>query len=316
MRRRALALAFALPLALGVLTTAAGRPNLRPIRLAAHAGHVKVGTEKQTCFPVTFPRYHAVDVDRVEMHVRGGSHHVHLYRPVSGPVEYPTRDCPFAIDFSRWELVTATQSSALNWRLHPGVGIAFSPRQPLLIQTHFVNTGALKVKGQARAKIVLHPMDPATVTAHGGALFAQDRAVLVPPGRSTLSSTCALTGPASDNHPMTVMALTGHYHFRGVRFEVWRTHVDGTRGEPVYQHDGYDDPEFKQFQPGELVLQPGEGLEWACTWQNDTGDTFKFGPNTQKNEHCNLFGFYYPTDTPLEAIDCVHRIDDAGRELN
>ena len=38
-------------------------------------------------------------------------------------------------------------------------------------------------------------------------------------------------------------------------------------------------------------------------------ETFKFGPNTQKNEHCNLFGFYYPTDDPLEAIDCVHKED-------
>jgi hypothetical protein len=316
MRRLALALVVALPLALAFYTSAPGGPDLRPIRFVARAGHLKVGSEKQSCFPVTFPRDQATDVGHVEMFVHGGSHHVHLYRPVTGPVYYPTKDCPFAINFDLWELVTATQNASLNWRLHPGVGISFSPREPLLIQTHFVNTGVLKVKGQAHAKIVLHPMDPATVTAHGGALFAQDRTVVVPPGLTTKSSGCALTGPASDNRPMTVMALTGHYHFRGVKFEVWRTLVDGTRGDLVYDHDGYADPEFKQFQPGELVLQPGEGLEWACTWQNDTTDTFKFGPNTQKNEHCNLFGFYYPTDTPREAIDCVHRIDDEGHEVN
>src|SRR5205823_1311940 len=154
-----------------------------------------------------------------------------------------------AIDFSHWELVAATQNADLNWQLHPGIGIHFLPHEPLLIQTHFVNTGfgsaGLSVNGKARAKMVLYPMEPATVTAHGGALFAQD---------SLDESTPPLKG-------------------------------------------------------GKLVLQPGEGLEWACTWQNDSTETFKFGPNTQKNEHCNLFGFYYPTDNPLEAIDCVHKED-------
>ena len=166
--------------------------------------------------------------------------------------------------------------------------------------------------------MLLYPMNPATVTAHGGALFGQDRTVLVPPGLSTQSSTCALTGPTSDNRPMTVMALTGHYHFRGVKFEVWKILVDGTRGPLVYENVGYSDPKFQQYslddtrsplEGGKLELQPGEGLEWACTWQNDSTETFPFDPNTQKNEHCNLFGFYYPTDDPLEAIDCVHKED-------
>jgi hypothetical protein len=130
-----------------------------------------------------------------------------------------------------------------------------------------------------------------------------------------------MTGGAAQNHAMTVMALTGHYHFRGIRFEVWRMLADGTRGELVYLNEGYNDPKFQQYSldesvapidGGKLVLAPGEGLEWACTWQNDTGQngippqTFKFGPNTQMNEHCNLFGFYYPTDAPQEAVDCIH----------
>jgi len=324
-------------LLLGLVLAAPAPAKLRPIKLTAHAGRMKKGTEKQTCFPINFPRNREVDVGHVQMFVHGGSHHVHLYRPTAGPVEYPNpdktyspagrhnrrpRDCAFAIDFSHWELVAATQTTGLNWQLHPGVGIHFLPHQPLLIQTHFVNTGfgsaALAVKGRARAKMLLYPMNPATVTAHGGALFGQDRTVLVPPGLSTQSSTCALTGPTSDNRPMTMMALTGHYHFRGVKFDVWKTLVDGTRGPLVYENVGYSDPKFQQYSldesrsplaGGKLVLQPGEGLEWACTWQNDSTETFPFGPNTQKNEHCNLFGFYYPTDSPLEAIDCVHKED-------
>ena len=305
--RSALVLSLSLLVAAGLVASAGARPDLRPIVLSARSGRVKSGDEKQLCYPRTLPRGQETAVGRVEMKVRGGSHHVHLYRSQAGEVVYPPHDCPFAVDFSKWQLVAPTQNPYLDWRLPPGIAIDFSPRQPLMIQTHFVNTGPLKTKGTPRAKIILHPMDPATVTAHAGALFGQDRTVAVPPGISTQSSSCALTGDPSLNHQMTVMAITGHYHFRGTVFTVWHTRQDGSRIEPpVYEHHGYADPEFRQYAPGELVLQPGEGLEWACTWENNTTETFNFGPNTQKNEHCNLFGFYYPSEAPQEAVDCIH----------
>jgi hypothetical protein len=334
---------IALLLSILVLGSGNARADQRPIKFRAVAGRVKKGTEKQTCFPETFPRNEQVDVDHVQIFVHGGSHHIHLYRPTTGPVEYPNpdntyspagphnrkpRECAFAVDFSHWELVAATQTSNLNWQLHPGVGIRFDPHQPLLIQTHFVNTGtgssSLAVNGKARAKMVLYPMEESTVTAHGGALFAQDRTVKVPPGLSTGTSICHITGDASENRAMTVMALTGHYHFRGIKFEVWKTLADGTRGDLVYLNEGYNDPKFQQYSldestapidGGKLVLQPGEGLEWQCTWQNDTSQTYLFGANTQMNEHCNLFGFYYPTDQPLEAIDCIHQTDGSETRI-
>ena len=94
----------------------------------------------------------------------------------------------------------------------------------------------------------------------------------------------------------------------------------GTRGELIYLQEGYADPKFQQYSlddnvapidGGKLVLKPGEGLEWECAWENDSSQTFLLGPDTGKNEHCNMFGFYYPTDTPLESMDCVHMLDGA-----
>ncbi len=247
-------------------------------------------------------------INRVQMFVRGGSHHVHLYRPAAGELEYPTKNCPFSVDFQKWQLVAATQNPLLDWQLPPGVAIDIGPRQPLMIQTHFVNTGALDVKGGARAKMKLYPVDPSTVTAYGGALFGQDRTVAVPPGDTTLISRCAMTGQGAAAHDMTIMALTGHYHFRGVEFQVYRVFADGSLGELIYQHQGYDDPSFRTYPDTDpLVLKAGEGIEWWCRYRNDTGETFKFGANTAMNEHCNLFGFYTPTDTPQEAMACIHR---------
>src|SRR5437867_4262429 len=43
-----------------LLVVESAHGDLRPIRLLARARHVKTGTEKQTCFPITFPRDHEV----------------------------------------------------------------------------------------------------------------------------------------------------------------------------------------------------------------------------------------------------------------
>src|SRR2546430_10472627 len=47
-----------------------------------------------------------------------------------------------------------------------------------------------------------------------------------------------------------------------------------------------------------LTAPTVSGLQWQCTYDNPTDQTFTFGPFTDNNEHCNLFAFYYPTDTP------------------
>ena len=96
---------------------------------------------------------------------------------------------------------------------------------------------------------------------------------------------------------------------------MWRTRADGSPSDLVYLNEGYNDPKFQQYSldesvvpidGGKLVLRPGDGLQWTCTWQNNGTETYKFGPNTQMNEHCNLFGFYYPTDAPQEGVECIH----------
>jgi hypothetical protein len=289
--------------------------GLRPMVLKVRAGKLRVGEEKQTCHPVRSSRREEMHVGRIRMKVRGGSHHVHLYRPYNGALEYPTRDCPFAVDFEKWQLVAATQNPALDWRLPPGVAIYIGPRQPLMIQTHFVNAGQLQTRGRTKAAVKLHPMAAEDVRAHGGAIFGQDRLVSVPPGRVTTRTRCALTGTGADARDLTIMALTGHYHFRGVVFEVHRVGADGSLGDLLYRHEGYDDPAFVQYPPeAPLVLRAGEGIEWSCTYQNDGTETYEFGANTQRNEHCNLFGFYYPTATPQEAISCIHLRDEQGEE--
>jgi hypothetical protein len=80
--------------------------------------------------------------------------------------------------------------------------------------------------------------------------------------------------------------------------------------QEIYHHQGYDDPLFLVYDDATAPkIEPGEGIRWTCTWQNDTDDDYEFGPFTDENEHCNLFAFYYPAMGRSEATYCVK---DAG----
>ena len=54
-----------------------------------------------------------------------------------------------------------------------------------------------------------------------------------------------------------------------------------------------------------IEFAAGGALQWECHWENPTNNEYKFGPFTDTNEHCNWFGFYYPTDSTTESITCV-----------
>jgi hypothetical protein len=102
-----------------------------------------------------------------------------------------------------------------------------------------------------------------------------------------------------------LIAQTGHYHFRGRRFSTFEW-FNGVRGAEIYHHEGYADPIFLEYKPP-LLVPAGHGLEWECYWENPNDVEYKFGPFTDTNEHCNLFAFYYPTESLHEFITCVKK---------
>ena len=78
----------------------------------------------------------------------------------------------------------------------------------------------------------------------------------------------------------------------------------GQRGEQIYDYVGYDDPPFAVHYPA-IPFAAGQGLQWECYWENFTDNEYTFGPFTDTKEHCNWFGFYYPTSSQNEAMTCV-----------
>ena len=120
-----------------------------------------------------------------------------------------------------------------------------------------------------------------------------------------------LTGEGGTARDLNIIGLRGHYHFHGTAFSVYRVKADGTLGEVVYQHQGFDQPDFQQYT-GPLVLHAGEGLEWRCTYFSLSTGSFQF----PQRDQCVLFGAYYPTETPQETITCVHDVDASGQDIN
>jgi hypothetical protein len=274
----------------------------RGVQLKVKSRPLASGTEETLCHYLKLPSDEGFDVTRIEVAVSGGSHHIHLYRPYSPKlVKDGFEECNAAVNFDEWELLVVTQLPYVDWKLPEGVAIELHPGEQLLMQTHFVNIGLLETSGEGEVLMNLHAAEPGTITAHAGSLFGQNRDVLVPP-QTTLTASSMCIFPK----PVTMIAQSGHYHFRGRRFSTYRW--NGARGEELYHHEGYDDPFFLAQGLGEApVFSAGEALEWECEWVNGTDATYEFGPYTDVNEHCNLFGFYYPTEAGDESITCVRK---------
>jgi hypothetical protein len=271
------------------------------IRVTARA--VPIGEEETACHYLKLPSDVDFDVDRIQIAVSGGSHHTHLYRPFdpSYQVSDGMEVCNMAVDFNVWELVAATQLPRSDWQLPEGVAYNFRAGEQILVQTHFVNVGALSTEGEGHVYMNLNAAEPGSVVHYAGSLFGQDRDVFVP-ARSMPTQYADCTFPKE----ITIMAITGHYHFRGRVFTAQPLDVNGVPGPEIYHHEGYDDPLFQVYPDDSSPrFRPGEGLRWTCTWVNNTDTDFEFGPFTDTNEHCNLFAFYYPAAGRHEATYCV-----------
>ena len=276
------------------------QPPAHGVQIKTTSPPVPVGKEETGCHYLKLQSDVDFDANRIQVAVTGGSHHIHLYRAYDHTLDLPDgyEVCNHAVNFDVWELVVAAQVRQLDWELPAGVGYHFRAGEQLLIQTHFVNVGALETMGEGLAAFNLQAADAGAVTQHAGSIFGQNKDVDVPPHSSPTETAECVFPNAID-----LMGETGHYHFRGREFTTYLWD-NGMRGQQIYDYQGYDDPPFQIHDPA-ITFAPGQGLQWQCYWVNNTDNDYKFGPFTDTNEHCNWFGFYYPTASVDESITCV-----------
>ena len=140
-------------------------PPSHGVQLHVTAAPVPRGQEATTCHYFKMPSDVDFDVDRFQIAVTGGSHHVHLYRPYDSTLDLPdgSEVCNHAVDFDTWELVVATQLRHSDWELPAGVAYHFRAHEQLLMQTHFVNVGSLETVGKGRVLMNLNAAEPGQI---------------------------------------------------------------------------------------------------------------------------------------------------------
>lgn len=189
-----------------------------------------------------------------------------------------------------YNLIIGSQSESLDWKLPEGVAFKLKARRQLMLQTHYVNAATQNTPaGKGRVKINLHTeTDKSKIKAHMGTVFANNVNINIPP-HETRAFTTSCTLPSE----VRVAAVTGHFHSRGKTFSVNLSPDGYSASDEIYRSRAWDEPPFKVLSP-EPVLRANGALQYTCEFTNTTENPIKFGPEVEKDEHCNLFAYVYP----------------------
>jgi hypothetical protein len=245
------------------------------------------GSEIVSCY--TFEGRNATDLDieRVKVEVGTGSHHVHLYRHITDePVEQGVTDCSAGIDWTRWNLVIGAQFDTVDWAFPAGVTLPIRAHEQFLLQVHWLNTSEEETVGITRVELA--PADEPGVPL--GTAFGVAKDVRMAPGEHK-----QVAGWLPLPEGAKILALMGHFHTRGVAF---RADLLVPGGAPNNIYDASDEQTlaFTTYEDGP-VAAAAQGLSWTCDMDNSNGSqTITWGPDTMRQEHCNVAAYYVPGD--------------------
>jgi hypothetical protein len=286
-------------------------------------------------------------VDHVKMAQNPGSHHLSIFRvrtiwnlsgdsstavgqsaiPVDlgdGTTSYPatlveghedslTNPCWLTSNWADWPLLANDQASSTvdpyyDWQLPTDVALPITPGEPLMVQSHYVNSTDQATPFGARVGINFYMHTAPSPTALG-TLFATQQQIRICQSNPdvSFSGSCKLPGAT------TITAANGHFHSRGKEFDMFAWDGVSTTPDPAsrfYQDLDWNDPPMRTDLNTPTVA--GGGVAWTCTYhwvppQYETCDAvnakdpehqndccYTFGGDTDIGEHCNAFVYFYP----------------------
>jgi hypothetical protein len=279
------------------------------------------------------PENEPVNLHRVQMVQKDGSHHMNIFRvrtvkalgPDGGAIQRGKNgqgECFKSPNWSDWPLVANTQQDGhVDWTFPDGVANVFQPDEWIMLQTHYVNAGSQKTPDAAEVAVNFHTMKKEDVKHEMGTLFATKQSIRVCKSNPSPSytGTCQFNG----DQPVNIIGANGHFHSRGKQFDMYSW--DGTSitqpadSAKFYSSQSWDDPPMLRSPDLDVVVQPKGGVYFSCGYQwtppapevgcegLDAADKslekdccYTFGPIVEKNEHCNIFVYYWPKQ---EATD-------------
>jgi hypothetical protein len=179
-------------------------------------------------------------------------------------------------------------------RFPSGAVLRLKKGQSLMMNTHYLNTSAKTVTGQATLDVKFAEPSPDHVRASyfgaGGFKFA-----LMPQSESTFDVTCVLP------RDIKLIDWSNHMHDLGVKMHSEVIHADGKaedlqRDETWLYEWQFNPPMRKWPVDAPHVLKAGDTRHIQCTWKNTSAETVTF-----PREMCFATGFFLSE----EDIYCV-----------
>ena len=237
-------------------------------------------------------------VNRVDMAMRPGSHHLILYDlsdnipEILVPEPQVFREIRDAngnyipstlMITSHLNFVTGTQWPRMTYHYPPGVAMRIPAAAGCDINAHYVNRSSEIIQGEIYAN--LHTVDSSQVEHVAERLFMNNVDINLPPNATTtLNKTFVV------DKKVQIFQLFSHAHEHMTEFRVF---IDGgpRDGELVYIAYDWEHPPILELNPT-LTLEAGQGLRLQATYNNDTNSTINFG-FLSSDEMMILFGAYY-----------------------
>jgi hypothetical protein len=317
------------------------------VKMVTDAFTVPAGEELQVCyfFKVSdllqangMDPTQPLELHRVQVVQKPGSHHMNLFRvrtivnldPANGSPQVGiggVGQCFVSSNWADWPLVANTQIGGNeDWTYPDGVANELDPSETLMLQTHYVNAATQGTPdGIGQVAIDLYSMDPSTITAQMGTIFATNQNIRICEGNPTptYSHSCQISSPS----PVTIVGANGHFHSRGVEFDMYTWDGTSTTTPPesdrFYQSLTWSDPPMLHSPGLQQTVAANGGVWFTCSyqWQDPSAATngvdtcatlnafdakkhmtpvaqqdccYTFGPQVDVNEHCNAFVYYYP----------------------
>lgn len=200
--------------------------------------------------------------------------------------------------------ITSTQHHYHDQRYPDGVGQRFEGGQKLVLEYHYENASSEPVV--ARAKINFHLASPEGIRHHAHTATFDNLTIYTPPlGQSSHLAECAVT------EPLLVGELVRRTRSWGTHFRVWIR--GGERdGELVWHSSDHRDTNLELDEP--IVLGPGEGFRFQCSYFNGSPDELRFGTGAA-DEVCTLQAIYWSQDpmrSPSQQECLLLGVDDDG----
>jgi hypothetical protein len=243
------------------------------------------GAESFECQDFANPFGEDVAVIWAESDIDAAAHHLYVFL-LPGLTDGANGPCEFG-GAEYHDHLEATQAPHERIVFPDGVGRVIPSGVGFRLNVHLLNTSSAPVDAAARLRVEY--TSPNKVAHRAYSLFLNDTGLKVPIGQSTITRSFVLP------YAIELLSAAGHMHLRGKHF------VASADGHGFLDITSSQEPVAKTFEPP-LDLAAGTTIDWACTFENDSGRILTYGQSAT-DEMCAMAGVFYPRS--VTATDIV-----------